>query len=75
MTGQLNISRMVGEQLRALTEINGVQLANRAVEACPSGCTMIFLARSAYQDLLTRSRVPDLCRYKGKTIVVVSDPV
>lgn len=75
MSGQPNISRLVSEQLRALNEINGVQLANRAVEACGEGCSMIFLSRSEYQDLLTRSRVPDLCRYKGKTIVIVSDPV
>jgi hypothetical protein len=71
----MNLSQTISDAFRALTEVNGVQAANRAVAACAPGSSMIFLPRTLYQDLLTRSRVPDLARYKGKTIVVVSDPI
>lgn len=59
--------------LRSLGELNGVDAANRAVAACAPDATLIFLTRSAYSDLLTRSQVSELTRYKGKFIVVVSD--
>jgi hypothetical protein len=71
----MNISQKISEAFRALTEVNGVQAANRAVASCAADVSMIFLPRTLYQDLVSRSRVPDLARYKGKTIVVVSDPI
>jgi Zn-finger nucleic acid-binding protein len=54
-------------------ELDGVEAANRAVAALDPDCTMIFLTRSEYQDLLIRSRLPELASYKGKHITVVSD--
>lgn len=62
-------------QLRNLGELNGVDAANRAVEGCAEDTTLIFLHRSEYEDLCYRNCVDKLDRYKGKQIVVTSDPV
>lgn len=58
----------------AAQELNGVDAANRAVADAAPDSTMIFLPRSAYQDLLYRAGLSELKSYKGKHIVVVSDP-
>lgn len=57
-------------------ELNGTQAANRAVEAATArGSSLIVLTKSEYQDLCYRASLPELTRYKGKTIWIVSDPV
>jgi hypothetical protein len=57
-------------------ELNGTAIANQAViEANARGSVIIFLPRSVYQDLCYRANLPELARYKGKTIWITSDPV
>ena len=57
-------------------DIDGRAIANAAViEANAKGSGIIFLTRSAYQDLCYRANLPELARYKGKTIWIVSDPI
>lgn len=57
------------------TAINGTEAANRAViEANAKRSGIIFLTRSEYQDLIFRAVLPELARYKGKTIWITSDP-
>lgn len=54
---------------------NGVIAANQAVErATKEGSSMIFLTRSEYEDLIFRACLPELNSYKGKFVMVVSDP-
>jgi hypothetical protein len=69
-----NIAAMLAAALTA-ADFNGTALANQAViEANAKGSGIIFLARSAYQDLCYRANLPELVRYKGKTIWITSDP-
>lgn len=57
-------------------DIDGTAIANEAViEANTKGSGIIFLTRSAYQSLCYRAHLPELVRYKGKTIWIVSDPI
>lgn len=57
----------------AAQELNGIDAANRAVANAAPDSTVIFLASSAYQDLLYRAGLSELKSYKGKHIIVVSD--
>lgn len=67
------IAAMVATALAA-ADFNGTAIANQAViEANAKGSVIIFLTRSAYQDLCYRANLPELKRYKGKTIWIVSD--
>jgi hypothetical protein len=59
--------------LRALGELDGEAAANRAVERAGPDRSLIFLTRSVYEDLLARTCLPELKRYKGKHIVITSD--
>lgn len=69
-----NIAAMVAAALTAASDLNGTAIANQAVvEANAKGSSIIFLTRSAYQDLCYRANLPELARYKGKTIWIVSD--
>jgi hypothetical protein len=59
---------------RPAADFNGTAIANQAViEANAKGSGIIFLTRSVYQDLCYRANLPELVRYKGKTIWIVSD--
>jgi hypothetical protein len=74
----MSIATAFAMMLSAATspELNGTAIANKAVaEATAEGRSLIFLTRSEYQDLCHRAVLPDLDRYKGKAICVVSDPI
>jgi len=69
-----NIAAMIAAALTAATDLNGTAIANQAVaEANAKGSVIIFLTKSAYQDLCYRANLPELARYKGKTIWITSD--
>jgi len=69
-----NIAALFAAAMSA-ADFNGTAIANQAVaEANAKGAAIIFLTKSAYQDLCYRANLPELARYKGKTIWIVSDP-
>jgi hypothetical protein len=70
------LAMMLSASASASPELNGTAIANKAVvEATAEGRSLIFLTRSEYQDLCHRAVLPELARYKGKAICVVSDPI
>jgi hypothetical protein len=69
------MERELSRSLNELTQVNGIEAANLAVSKCDPDSTIIFLTRSEYQDLLSRSVLSELKRYKRKAIIVVSDPL
>jgi hypothetical protein len=56
-------------------ELNGLEVANKAVANCGPDSSIIFLTKSEYQDLLYRANLHDMKTYKKKSIIIVSDPV
>lgn len=52
----------------------GVLAANKAVLESELDSTLIYLTVSEYQDLCSNACVAELKKYKGKTIMIISDP-